>query len=107
QVRRICAGNPKLFTNALVPQLSERFRTLDTQTVEVEIVRVIVGFEQLVRILARAPSNSYEVKCDHVLLSGISRCEKVGEAKMFSGRLTRKSEAHFPVLVVDDQIVPF
>src|SRR5262249_15366281 len=83
------------------------FSTLDTQTVKVEIVRVIVCFEQLVRILACSLANGDEVKCDDVRLSRISRGKEISEAQMFSGRLARKSEAHFPFLVVNDQIVAF
>ena len=42
QFRRISARNTQLFANAFVPQLGQRFRTLNTQTVKVEIVGVIV-----------------------------------------------------------------
>src|SRR5262245_28811448 len=50
--RRILVGNTEFLAHALVPQLGQRFGRLYAQTVEVQVLGVIVLFKELARSLA-------------------------------------------------------
>ena len=70
EVLRIVIGDPKFLPNLLVPKFRERLGSLYAQPMKVEVVGVIVGFEELLRILAGAAAHGHKMKGDHVRAAG-------------------------------------
>src|ERR1700687_3328485 len=62
----IMARDSQFFANTFTPQFRQCLGALNTQTVEVEIVCIVVRFEKLLRILTGAPAYSYQMERHYV-----------------------------------------
>src|SRR2546427_12119765 len=93
-LRMIALVDREFFPNLLVPELSQCFRRLDTQAMEVEILLIITGGEQLLAVFRCHSSHRHEMEGDNVEPFGIERRKKVGNAEETHLALPREGKTH-------------
>ena len=101
-------GDVHLAADPLVPELCEALGRLDPEPVEVEIVVVAIGREELLAELRRAGAHRHHGHRDHVALLRLDRAEEVGDAQRLLVELPREGDPQRLALVVgvvDDQVV--
>src|SRR5581483_5943655 len=92
-VLRVVPRNPQFFAHFLVEILCQRFGSLNTQPVQVEILGILTGLKQTLRFHAGLGADRNQRQADDILLVRTLRCEEVGNRQLATLPLARESEA--------------
>src|SRR3712207_8399152 len=88
-----------LFPYTTLFRSRQRLRALDAEAVEVQVVRVVVGAEQILCVLAGAAAHRHQVKAHDIHAPGVLRREVVGQTEAL------RSEEHTSELQLRQYLV--